>query len=351
VQILTGNVTYTGDVNVWTWGADSNLFTICASNLPEIAGGTHKVATGTEVVVTLFADATSTDKSAYWAFSLAAGITVKWFKAYEAWTYVVGANASYVNCHPCDGQDGTGEDTDTDVQVWLPRGSLEQDPNVEVDAVISATADSNGEYIATDAALDERVYRSIKMWHGTTAPAGWALCDGSLFGDSSEYFLPDLRARFIVGYYGAEGHGATADITGTSGEYNEIADKGGSAWHGAGEYEWDAGGTDANNHQDHESHIHKTPSTAITYAEGVVTGGSVSAPHADTGVPYVDASDPMVLRHGGFANETPGPKDPVAEFAHYADTDNRPAYYTLAFIMRTDNSKNTDVPVPAELTA
>ena len=67
VSLVAGNVTYTGDVNVWTWGTDATLFTVCASNLAERADGTHTAATGTEVIVTLFADAT--DKAAYWAFS------------------------------------------------------------------------------------------------------------------------------------------------------------------------------------------------------------------------------------------------------------------------------------------
>jgi len=70
VALRAGNVTYTGDVNVWTWGTDAALFTICASNLPERAGGTHLLAADTEVVVSLFADATSADKSAYWVFSV-----------------------------------------------------------------------------------------------------------------------------------------------------------------------------------------------------------------------------------------------------------------------------------------
>ncbi len=37
----------------------------------------------------------------------------------------------------------------------------------------------------------------IIMWSGTTAPAGWALCNGATVNG---YKTPDLRGRFIVGY-------------------------------------------------------------------------------------------------------------------------------------------------------
>jgi microcystin-dependent protein len=46
----------------------------------------------------------------------------------------------------------------------------------------------------------------IVMWSGTTAPAGWALCNGS--GGT-----PDLRNRFVVGSGSTYASGATGGAT------------------------------------------------------------------------------------------------------------------------------------------
>jgi microcystin-dependent protein len=48
----------------------------------------------------------------------------------------------------------------------------------------------------------------IIMWSGSTAPAGWALCDGSSG-------TPDLRGRFIVGY-DAGSSSSPSSLTGTA---------------------------------------------------------------------------------------------------------------------------------------
>ncbi len=52
----------------------------------------------------------------------------------------------------------------------------------------------------------------IIMWSGKTAPAGWALCDGS-------NGTPDLRGRFIVGYNGSQNKTSPVDINDSS--YNQ----------------------------------------------------------------------------------------------------------------------------------
>ena len=60
VEILTVNVAYTGDTNVWDWEADgASPFTIEAANMAEITAQTHSVKAGTEVLLTLMADTTA----------------------------------------------------------------------------------------------------------------------------------------------------------------------------------------------------------------------------------------------------------------------------------------------------
>ncbi len=67
VEILTVNVAYTGDTNVWDWEADgASPFTVQAANASEISKGTHGVAIGTEVIVTLMADS---GKDPYFVFT------------------------------------------------------------------------------------------------------------------------------------------------------------------------------------------------------------------------------------------------------------------------------------------
>jgi len=73
VEMLAVNVAYTGDTNVWAWAADGDSpFTVCAANLAELAGQTHKLPTdGTlEVLVTLLADTTASAKTPYWVFAV-----------------------------------------------------------------------------------------------------------------------------------------------------------------------------------------------------------------------------------------------------------------------------------------
>ena len=378
VSLVAGNVTYTGDVNVWTWGTDTALFTVVASNLPERGEETHDLDDGTEVVVTLFADATSTDKSAYWGFAInPSSEPAAWFKAYEEWTYSTDANGCYIMCHPCDDQDGASEDTDTDVKVWLPRnGDADDaaDPNIPDNAVLAATLDANGEYVGLDSRLDGTPFRSIRMWHGggNDLPTGWALLDGSEITTAPAVegwaaYLPDLRGRFIVDLFsgindGHTGHGDETDVLGGASDYAGLAEKGGTSWHGQGEYTWDSetgNGTTANNHPDHDVRHHHTVTTAdhhhsighnsangliasgaVEYVTGVnsATGdaGAMDAVQSSAAIPTAGGiTEAGALEHGGINV--------------YEDTDNRPAFYTLAFIMRIDNSEDGGIVPPAEL--
>lgn len=82
VEILTVNIAYTGDTNLWNWKADGAvpaafpLGKIEAANMAEITAETHSVAAGTEVLVTLMADTTGTARP-YFVFTHS-NTSVKW---------------------------------------------------------------------------------------------------------------------------------------------------------------------------------------------------------------------------------------------------------------------------------
>ncbi len=73
---------------------------------------------------------------------------------------------------------------------------------------------------------------TIVMWSGSSAPAGWVLCNGGTFTneDGSLMTTPDLRGRFIVGYhpdetdYNQPGNRSTGSGTaGKTGGAEEVA--------------------------------------------------------------------------------------------------------------------------------
>lgn len=141
----------------------------------------------------------------------------------------------------------------------------------------------------------------IVMWSGTlaTIPAGWHLCDGT-------NGTPDLRGRFILGV--DTGNDPLDDE-------DAIGDTGGYRWHGETQ----------NNHTDHMNHRHQLDATTITTV--MVTAGGGDGVMAVAPAPWTSGADNMageagnVLLHQGALNGG-------------RDTDNRPRFYVLAFIMR-----------------
>lgn len=123
----------------------------------------------------------------------------------------------------------------------------------------------------------------ISMWAGTVAPPGWALCDGG--GSPAR---PDLRSRFVVGYDPGDA------------DYDAIGDTGGSKMHTLSALELPA----------HSHNINEAKRS---------TGSSGASRVSDIGISPVDATNTMrstANTGGGQAHE------------------NRPPYYTLAYIIK-----------------
>jgi len=166
----------------------------------------------------------------------------------------------------------------------------------------------------------------IVMWSGDSAsiPSGWALCDGA-------NATPDLRGRFVVGYYSSDSdYNATGKI---GGEKTHVITVGEMPVH------YHSGATD-NQSQGH------------THSGSTSNNGSHAHSYA-TRLGYYGADGP---NNGYWGNETSASTsldgnhlhtfttgDVSQNHAHAFSTDNtgngqahenRPPYYVLAFIMK-----------------
>ena len=154
----------------------------------------------------------------------------------------------------------------------------------------------------------------IIMWSGSTAPTGWALCDGRTVNG---YKTPNLKGRFVVGY-----DNGVADYNNPG----NLSTKGTSSS--------DLGGSEdvtlTNNQMPRHNHGGSTVSAGV---------------HSHFTMLGVEGDD---SGHGSSSSEyTLGPFKfpvltlPAGAHAHTINPDggtsaheNRPPYYTLAYIMR-----------------
>ena len=175
---------------------------------------------------------------------------------------------------PCDDILGTNPAAPPAVKVYFDalRGS-HQAPNVRIDQVVGFVYVQGLRYCVKGQRWDELI-GAVKIWHSTTIPDGWSLCDG-VGRLGMEETPADLTGKFIRGWY--SGH----EDEDTFGE---------------------TGGSDSIDIDAHASHTHTLPAgSGQTAGEDIscVTGG------------------------------------PSAELAH-ASADNRPAFFTVLFIQRMD---------------
>lgn len=181
------------------------------------------------------------------------------------------------------------------------------------------------------AALSPPPVGIIQMWGGATTPSAlpenYALCDGTALsitaypelykaigklhtptGTASDKFcLPDLRARFVVGF------------TSGDADYNTIAKKGGAK-------------TVALASTEMPPHVHsfKDYYFAESYSNGrVLTGVDYISATGFSGSGKSDTDNKYLYYYTHNTNSTGG-QTTTSTKAH----ENRPPYYTLAYIMR-----------------
>ena len=158
----------------------------------------------------------------------------------------------------------------------------------------------------------------IIMWSGKTPPAGWALCNG---GTVNGYKTPNLKGRFVVGYdNGVADYNNPGNLS-TKGTTNS-----------------DLGGSTSS------SHTHRTnpPDTWSEYGgshthSGTTNsgGGSISMTRTCCGRYNVATTN---HKHSFTTNSRGNHRHlvklPTTVSEAPTGYDNRPPYYTLAYIMR-----------------
>lgn len=173
---------------------------------------------------------------------------------------------------------------------------------------------------------------SIIMWSGTTAPGGWALCNGQVV---SGLQTPDLRDRFIVATGGAYvlgqkgGNNVTAAVSNSAGAHGHIVSVEGGHSHG---------GSTA-------SHV-LTVDQMPAHDHGVNSGtniGKVGSGHMIPGIGQPLLDNQLFYGQGGNQGHSHGINADGAHghgvsiegaHTHTVEVDTRSPYYALAFIIK-----------------
>ena len=194
--------------------------------------------------------------------------------------------------------------------TWLR--SRTYDPPLAADTVCVVTQGRDKRYVfyakGSDAVLGE-----IKMYCGAPAdiPTGWLACTkaNADAGAVNGITPPNLEGRFVVAECGDAANTTATDVNDTEYAYT-TGDTGGYNRHGK------VGANEVNNHTGHTlTHDH------------TISGQSTDMVTVDENLDGITESVVDSVHFAGGANSA----SPTA--AHTTDTDNRPLYYALAFIV------------------
>ena len=170
---------------------------------------------------------------------------------------------------------GASVDATTTHKVWLPRNGRREDPNVQSGDVISYQREAGGEYVCPSGMLDGKINETVRILATVNVPAGWSIVN---------------KGRFLVGWDDAPG----------ACEYGTVGALGGFNYHGIS----------GNNHDHHPNHQHTIPACGY---DAQAQSGSGAGPFAWNVEPNTGQ----------------------AGFAYHTDSDNRPPYVVVVWIMRT----------------
>ena len=190
---------------------------------------------------------------------------------------------------------------------------------------VSRTIDAGGNINTTGRIREDNVdllpAGAICMWAGTAAPAGWGLCNGGTYtktDGTGTILTPDLRGRFIVGYNPSDG------------DYNDptppIADTGGEKFHTLSISEMPShthtGVTDTSGAHTHNGNFRYTADNDDNDHAHLAIGNNVKG---------FDGHGAATIYSDGSEHEHPFTTDSRGGGSPH---ENRPPYYTLAYIMK-----------------